>query len=67
MRHAPIRHWGALVAEGREIPDRSLVVGRPGRVVRSLTDEEAATLRQYAARYVVHARRYLKELVRDDR
>ena len=30
----------ALVTEGKEIPDRSLVVGSPGRVVRQLTDEE---------------------------
>jgi carbonic anhydrase/acetyltransferase-like protein (isoleucine patch superfamily) len=56
---------GALVPEGKTIPDRSLVVGSPGRVVRSVTDEEAATLRRNTARYVVQARRYLKELVRD--
>jgi carbonic anhydrase/acetyltransferase-like protein (isoleucine patch superfamily) len=31
---------GALVAENKVIPPRSLVVGVPGRVVRSLTDED---------------------------
>ena len=30
----------ALITEGKEIPDRSLVVGSPGKVVRQLTDEE---------------------------
>ena len=30
----------ALVTEGKTIPDGSLVLGSPGRVVRSLTDDE---------------------------
>ena len=29
----------ALIPEGKAIPDRSLVVGAPGRIVRQLTDE----------------------------
>jgi carbonic anhydrase/acetyltransferase-like protein (isoleucine patch superfamily) len=53
---------GALIAEGKAIPDRSLVVGSPGRVVRTVTDEEAAELRQSAAHYVLRARRYLSGL-----
>jgi carbonic anhydrase/acetyltransferase-like protein (isoleucine patch superfamily) len=31
---------GALVREGQEIPERALVVGVPGKVVRILADEE---------------------------
>ncbi len=42
----------ALVPEGKEIPDNSLVVGIPGRVVRTLPDEEAATLADLAELYV---------------
>jgi carbonic anhydrase/acetyltransferase-like protein (isoleucine patch superfamily) len=53
---------GALIAEGKSIPDRSLVVGSPGRVVRTVTDEEAATLRQNAKHYVLQAHRYLTQL-----
>ena len=34
----------ALITEGKEIPDRSLVVGAPGKVVRKLTDDEVARL-----------------------
>jgi carbonic anhydrase/acetyltransferase-like protein (isoleucine patch superfamily) len=41
-----------LVTEGKEIPDRSLVVGAPGKVVRPLTDEEVARLMDNADRYV---------------
>ena len=35
---------GALVTEGKEIPDGVLVVGRPGKVVRDLTEAEIAGL-----------------------
>jgi carbonic anhydrase/acetyltransferase-like protein (isoleucine patch superfamily) len=43
---------GSLLPEGMEVPARSLVMGRPGRVRRSLTDEEVASIRDYAERYV---------------
>jgi carbonic anhydrase/acetyltransferase-like protein (isoleucine patch superfamily) len=51
---------GALVPEGRTIPDRSLVIGMPGKVVRQVTDEEAAQLRRHALNYVATARLNLK-------
>jgi carbonic anhydrase/acetyltransferase-like protein (isoleucine patch superfamily) len=51
-----------LVPEGKVIPDRSLVVGSPGRVVRTLTDEEAARNRASAETYVRKARWYLGDL-----
>ena len=47
---------GALVPEGRTIPDRSLVIGMPGKVVRQVTDEEAAHLVRHARNYVETAR-----------
>ena len=53
----------ALVTEGKTIPDRSLVLGSPGKIVRSLSDEEVAGLRAIAAHYVANARRYLTDLV----
>ena len=43
---------GALVTGGMRIPRRSMVLGVPARVVRPLTDEEVATLADYAANYV---------------
>jgi len=51
-----------LIPEGRTIPDRSLVIGTPGKVVRTLTDAEVASLRTSAAHYVENARRYIAGL-----
>jgi len=51
-----------LIAEGKVIPERSLVMGSPGKVVRELTDEEVARLAAAAARYVENARRYATQL-----
>jgi len=48
----------ALVPEGREIPDGSLAIGAPAKVVRQLTDAEIAGLRESAAHYAANARRY---------
>lgn len=47
---------GALVTQKMVVPPRSLVVGTPGRVVRSVTDEEYASLIDSAERYVGYAR-----------
>ena len=48
----------ALIPEGKTIPDRSLVVGSPGRILRTLTDEEITRLRNNARHYVVNAHRF---------
>lgn len=52
----------SLIPEGKVIPDRSLVMGSPGRVVRQLSDEEVARVRWIASHYVENAARYLKDL-----
>ena len=43
---------GTLLTEGTRIPARSLVMGRPGKVKRQLTDEEVAEIRWNADNYV---------------
>jgi len=43
---------GTLLPEGMNVPPRSLVMGSPGKVRRSLTDEEVASILEFAARYV---------------
>jgi carbonic anhydrase/acetyltransferase-like protein (isoleucine patch superfamily) len=48
----------ALITEYKEIPDRSLVVGSPGKVIRQLTDEEVARLLDNALHYVTNFQRY---------
>ena len=50
------------IPEGKEIPERSLVMGSPGKIVRQLSDEEVARLLLAAQGYVETARRYRAEL-----
>ena len=57
----------ALVGEGKAIPDRSLVIGSPGKVVRTLTDDDVAKLRHAADHYVDNATRYRAGLRPDPR
>ena len=51
-----------LVPEGKVFPERSLIMGVPGKVVRQLTDDEVANLPSSAERYVRNWRRYRDEL-----
>ena len=51
----------ALIGEGKEIPDNSMVLGAPGRVVRTFTDEQAAALTINAQHYVENGRRFIAE------
>lgn len=48
---------GALVTEGKRIPPRSLVLGMPAKVVRSIGDEEVVKILENAASYLRLARR----------
>lgn len=52
----------ALVTENAVIPDGSLVLGSPAKVVRTLSDAQQAQLAANAQVYVANARRYLEEL-----
>jgi carbonic anhydrase/acetyltransferase-like protein (isoleucine patch superfamily) len=56
----------ALVTEGKEFPDDSLIVGSPAKVVRTLDAENAARLRASAEHYVGNAARFRKGLRRVD-
>ena len=48
---------GALVTQGKTFPPRSLILGSPARLVRQLSDDEAAGQRQSAAHYADKAAR----------
>jgi carbonic anhydrase/acetyltransferase-like protein (isoleucine patch superfamily) len=52
----------ALLPEGRVIPDNSLVVGSPGKVVRQLSDDDAANLRRIASGYAERSAAYRREM-----
>ncbi|MBL9113545.1 MAG: gamma carbonic anhydrase family protein [Verrucomicrobiaceae bacterium] len=49
---------GAVVTKGTKVPPGSLVIGSPGRVIRSLSNEERLGCRKLALKYVALAKRY---------
>ena len=53
----------ALVTEGREIPDHSLAVGQPARVIRPVDAARAAELRRAAEIYQKRQQQYRAGLV----
>jgi carbonic anhydrase/acetyltransferase-like protein (isoleucine patch superfamily) len=48
----------SLITEGKEIPDGSLVVGSPGKVVRALSTEEIRRINSASDHYVDKFKRY---------
>jgi len=50
---------GALITERTVIPPRSLVLGLPAKVKRALTDQEVASIDEYARRYYEYKETYL--------
>ena len=51
----------SLITEGKQIPQRSLVMGSPGKVVRQVTDDEIKAIHENATRYVQNSKRYEAE------
>lgn len=56
----------ALITEGKEIPDNSLVMGQPGKVVKTLGESQIQGLQMSALHYVENWRRYVRDLKRID-
>ena len=57
---------GAMIPEGKRYPPYSLILGTPGRVVRTLSEAEATELMQGADNYVARWQSYLGQLRRID-
>ncbi|WP_417492763.1 gamma carbonic anhydrase family protein [Maricaulis sp.] len=55
-----------LITEGKVIPDNSLVVGSPGRVMKTLGEDMAEILKASADHYVENWKRHKAELRRID-
>lgn len=55
---------GALVTEGKQYPDRSMILGTPAKVIRQLSDEEVDGLKKAAQSYIDKIPKYqsLKEI-----
>ena len=47
-----------LVTENKVIPDNSLVLGSPGKVIRKVTDDEIKVICENAKHYVKNSKRY---------
>ncbi|MCU0609329.1 MAG: gamma carbonic anhydrase family protein [Chitinispirillaceae bacterium] len=55
---------GAVITPGTVIPENSLVMGIPGRVVRQTTEKDTAEIIKSAEHYCDFAREYKKNYVR---
>src|SRR3546814_17653265 len=53
---------GAVVTEGKSFPERSLILGAPAKVVRTLSDEEVANLQKTAQSSTERAAHYKTDL-----
>jgi carbonic anhydrase/acetyltransferase-like protein (isoleucine patch superfamily) len=56
----------ALIPEGKEIPDNSLVMGAPGKVVKTVGPEQVEMIRLSAAHYVENWKRHRDGLQREN-
>ena len=51
-----------LITEGKDIPDNSMVMGAPGKVVRTLDEGAEQMIRGSALHYVENWKRYARDL-----
>ena len=51
-----------LITEGKEIPDNSLVMGAPGKVIREVSAQQAAVIVGGSRHYVENWKRFRREL-----
>jgi|TARA_B100001093_G_scaffold50268_1_gene42761 carbonic anhydrase/acetyltransferase-like protein (isoleucine patch superfamily) len=51
-----------LIPENKTIPDRSLVLGSPGKVIRQVTEKEIEEIKENAKHYVENYKRYKKNI-----
>ena len=56
----------ALVTEGKVIPDNSVVMGAPGKIVKTLSDAQASQVKMGAQVYVANSKRFNTGLQRVD-
>ncbi len=57
---------GTLITEGKTFPERSLIIGTPARVLRTLSAEDVKTLTRAAPNYVKNAVRFKAGLKKID-
>jgi len=52
----------ALISENKEIPDNSLVVGLPGKIIRQVTESEVKLINDNAIHYQENWKKYSKSI-----
>ena len=52
----------ALITEKKEIPDNSLVMGSPGKIIRQIEEKEIMAIKENARRYINNWKNYKKNL-----
>lgn len=52
---------GALVTEGTVVPPKSLMLGAPAKIRRSVTERELLWIRESSANYVKYANQYMDD------
>jgi carbonic anhydrase/acetyltransferase-like protein (isoleucine patch superfamily) len=62
IQHGSIVGSGAVIPEGKEFPEYSLIVGSPGRVVRTLDEKAVKSIAAGADNYVRRWKAYAKGL-----
>jgi len=55
----------SLITEGKDIPDGSMVMGSPGKVVRALRPEEISRINSIADHYVKRHQLYIRDFKPD--
>jgi carbonic anhydrase/acetyltransferase-like protein (isoleucine patch superfamily) len=50
---------GALIVEGTIVPPRSVILGSPAKIKRSVTEKELAWIKESADNYVQYAQQYI--------
>ena len=58
---------GAMVLPGKVIPDGSVVMGMPGKIVRETNERDRAMIEGIAEHYVARGQLYRRELALDPR
>lgn len=52
----------AMITEGKEIPDRSMVLGSPGKIMRTLDDAAIAGVGMAAKSYLIRHKQFMTDL-----
>ena len=58
---------GALVPPGKVIPDGSVVMGMPGKIVREISERDRAMIEGIARHYIARGQLYRRDLAPDTR